>query len=198
MFTRLNVSSISFEYKQSYFINGKLKFKDRFLFFIFPYFLAFILSLIKLPDNDLKNLLGTSLSIFIGLFLNIVAILISQINSNKSSINFTEQNLRIEILQETLYNILYALLQSVKALIILYLMNILLLEKTNFSELYLIVIERDINFDIQFVLTFFFYKFNIALILSFYTMIKNITALFQKEINIEKLNIRNNQRNVEK
>ncbi|MBF6653874.1 hypothetical protein C3B47_13480 [Flavobacterium columnare] len=197
MLNRLNVRSLSTEYKKSFFVDGKLKVSDKFLFFIFPHIFALILCLVKLPDNDLKNLLGTSLSIFIGLFLNVVAILISQINTTKSNINFTEQNLRLDILQETLYNILYALLQSVKALIILYLMSILILGKTGFGDFYCIILERDIDLDIQFVLSFFLFKFNTSLILSFYIMIKNIVTLFQKEINIEKLNIRNNQAETE-
>jgi|GEM_PF-2316270 len=198
MLNRLNVRSITTEYKKGFFVDDKLKVPDKFIFFIFPYFFALILCFVKLPDNDLKNLLGTSLSIFIGLFLNVVAILISQINTTKSNINFTEQNLRLDILQETLYNILYALLQSVKALIILYLMSILILGKTGFGDFYCVILERDIDMDIQFVLSFFLFKFNISLILSFYIMIKNIVALFQKEINLEKLNIRNNQAETEK
>ncbi|WP_310556325.1 hypothetical protein [Flavobacterium sp.] len=198
MLDKINVKSINAEYRKGFLNDGKLAFSDRLLFFIFPYILSIILCFIKLPDNDLKNLLGTSLSIFIGLFLNLVAILISQINTTKSNINFTEQNLRLDILQETLYNILYALLQSVKALILLYLMSVLVLGKTSFGDLYYIIIEQDIDQNIQFVLSFFLYKFNISLILSFYVMIKNIVVLFQKEINLEKLDIRNNQAEKEK
>ncbi|MDO5106352.1 hypothetical protein [Capnocytophaga sp.] len=164
------------------------------MFFIFPCFFAVILCIIKLPDNDLKNLFGINLSIFIGLFLSVVAILIPQINKTIPDINFTERNLRLDILQDTLYNILYALLQSVRALIILYLMGMFTtLEKTYFGDLYCLLLKRNIESDIQLCLTFFLYKFNISLILSFYAMIKNIAALFQKEINIEKLKIRNNQ-----
>lgn len=194
MTNRLNVRSITTEYKKSFLIDGKLKLADKFLFFIFPYFFAVILCIIKLPDNDLKNLFGISLSIFIGLFLSVVAILIPQINKAIPDINFTERNLRLDILQDTLYNILYALLQSVRALIILYLMGIFTtLEKTYLGDLYCLLLKRNIDSDIQFCLTFFLYKFNISLILSFYVMIKNIATLFQKEINIEKLKIRNNQ-----
>ena len=193
MLGRLNISSIKNEYKKSFLIDNKLGKLDRFIFFIFPYLFALTLCLIKLPDNDLKNLLGTSLSIFIGLFLNVVAILISQINTSNPSINFTDQNLRLDLLQETLYNILYALIQSVKALIVLYLMSVIVIPDSGFKEFYYNLFEKDINTSIQFILSFFLYKCNIALILSFYVMVKNIVALFQKEINMEKLNIRNNQ-----
>ncbi|ATA94034.1 hypothetical protein CGC54_06670 [Capnocytophaga canimorsus] len=191
MFKRLNVSLITNEYKKSFVVDGKLRFCDKFLFFIFPYLFAIILCFIKIPEDNLKNLLGTSLSIFIGLFFNVLILLASQTNQIKSSLNFTEQNLRLEIIQDTLYNILYALLQSVNALIILYFMSIITLDDTFLQRFYFALFQRDINLDIMFFLTFLLYKFITSLVLCFYIMIKNIIALFQKEINMEKLSIRN-------
>lgn len=193
MLGRLNIRIVTTKYKESLFVNGKLEFWDKFLFFILPYIFAFFLCLFKLPDDSLKNLLGTSLAVFIGLFLNVITILVSQINVKKSNLNFTEQTLRLDILQDTFYTILYALLQSVKAWILLYFMGILTIDNTHLKELYMIIFERNINLDIHIVLTFFLYKLNINIILSFYTIIKNLVALFQKEINIEKLKIRHNQ-----
>lgn len=198
MLGRLNIRIVTTKYKESLFVNGKLEFWDKFLFFISPHIIAFFLCLFKLPDDNLKSLLGTSLAIFIGLFLNVITILVSQINLKKSNLNFTERILRLDILQDTFYTILYALLQSVKAWILLYFMGIFTLKNTHLEELYLIIFERNINLDIQFVLTFFLYKLYVNIILSFYTITKKLVALFQKEINIEKLKIRNNQAENEK
>ncbi len=199
MFKKINVKSISKEYKKNFQNkNNKINFEDKFLYFWLPSMLALLLAYIKIPDNDLLSLFGTSLSIFIGLFLNIIAILLSTINNKKGEISFVDQNLRLDILKETIYDILYAINQSIKAIIVLYLMSVFKFETSSLDNICYIFFNNNLDYCIQFVFSILLYKFNIMLFISFYMIIKKIISLFDNEINIEKLTIRNEEQTEKK
>lgn len=191
MFKRLNVNFISTEYKKNFHNkNGKIYIIDNILYFILPIFLALFLAYTKIPDEDLLSLFGTSLSIFIGLFLNIIAILLSTVNNKKREISFSDQILRLDILKETIYDILYAIIQSIKAIIILYLMSIFNYKSHPLDDIFFVFFSNNLNYCLQFIFSILLYYYNIKLFISFYIIIKKIISLFDNEIKIEKLIIR--------
>lgn len=199
MFTKFNVKSISKGYKKSFQnAKGNITCLDKLKYFYSPYIISFILCCVKLPDSALIDLLGISLSIFIGFFLSVIAILLSVIGNKKVELNYSDQKLRLNILEESLYSILYAILQSIKALITLYLLNIISLNNTEIGDLYYIIIEHKIDSFIQFILSIFLYKYNVSLIFSFFIILKNIISLFRKDIEIELFNIRQEENKKEK
>lgn len=189
MYSKLNLKNIIDGHYNSL---GKGKLNSNYFkhFVLIPFVFAFLLVVIKVPDNDVKNIFGICLSILTGLYLNILVLLISSISTEGVNIGVKHKKIRLELLEETLYNVSFSVFVSVKALIFLFLSTILIFDFNNgIDGLLLILFNYDLNYLIQFILGFYLYKYTIDIFLILFIILKRINILYTKEIYIEKLKL---------
>lgn len=188
MYSKLNIKNIIIGHKASL-MEGKSSSNYKNEFVLMPILAAIIFILIKVPDSEVKNIFGTCLSILIGLYLNVLVLLISSISSENLKITSRQKKIRLELLKETLYNVSFSVYVSVKALIALFLSTILITTNGSLNGLLCVLINRDFNYFIQFVLGFLLYKYTIDIFLILFMILKRINVLFTKEIDIENLKL---------
>ena len=103
-------------------VNGKFIKKDKRTFFYLPVIIGLLLLiLISSPNEKLINIFTLSLSVFIGLFLNLLVLIIS-FAENKLKIKDNKN--RTELLKQTFYNITYTIIISLIGLGLLFIANI--------------------------------------------------------------------------
>lgn len=158
-------------------------------FILLPIIFAIVLILIKIPDSAVKNIFGICLSILIGLYLNILVLLISSIPSENLKISYRQKKTRLELLKETLNNVSFSVFLSVKALIALFLSSILVINNESLNDFFCIITNHNLNYFIQFVLGIFLYKYTIDIFLILFMILKRINSLYDKEIYIENLKL---------
>lgn len=187
MYSKLNIKSIVSGHKDSLMNENNSSYKKEFIYF--PFMVALILVLIRIPDSDIKNIFSICLSILIGLYLNILVLLISSISSENLKISNEQKKIRLELLKETLYNVSFSVYVSVKALIVLFLSSIFIVNSESLNDLLCVFINKDFNYCIQIFLGFFLYKYTIDIFLILFMILKRITIIFSKEIYIENLRL---------
>jgi hypothetical protein len=191
MFAKLNVREIIEGHNLSFLDkNHKFIIGDYFTYKCFPYLLALLFIFLKIPDENVKNIFGICLSILIGLFLNILVLLTSNISSEKLNLSSIQKQIRLELLEQTLYNVSFSVLSSVKALIVLFLMSILSINIKAIDNIFLLFFNFDLNHFLQLIFGLFLYKYSIEIFLILYMILKRINKLFTNEIVIEKLKIK--------
>ncbi|WJS96772.1 hypothetical protein NYQ10_10025 [Flavobacterium johnsoniae] len=190
MYSKLNIKNIIIGHKNSL-VNGKNKSDYKKEFIYIPLLASTVLVLIRIPDNDVKNIFGICLSILIGLYLNILVLLISSISSENLKISFRQKKTRLALLKETLYNVSFSVYVSVKALIALFLSTILIVNIYSLNDLLCVLINKDFNFVIQLFLGFFLYKYTIDIFLILFMILKRINIIYSKEIDLEDLRLNN-------
>lgn len=190
MYSRLNIKDIIDGHKAS-FLNGKGKFLflDKMAYGYIPFIISFILILIKIPDDSLKDIFGICLSILIGLFLNILVLLTSNISSEKLKLSSTQKSLRLSLLKETFYNVSYSVLICIKALILLFLMNLIFINSESINFFFYFLFNRDCNFFLQFIFGLYMYFYSIKVFMILYMILKRINKLFISEIEVENIKI---------
>lgn len=188
MYSKLNIKNIILGHKSSL-ADGKnnSNYKKEFIFL--PIVASIALILIKVPDNDVKNIFGICFSILIGLYLNILVLLISSISSENLKITHKQKKIRLELLKETLYNVSFSVYISVKALIVLFLSTILVLTNDTLNDFFCVLTNHDFNYFIQFILGLLLYKYTIDIFLILFIILKRINILYTKEIDIENLKL---------
>lgn len=188
MYSKLNIKNIITGHETSLIEEkNNLHYKREFVFL--PILTSVILVLIKVPDGEVKNIFGICLSILIGLYLNILVLLISSISSENLKITSKQKKIRLELLKETLYNVSFSVYISVKALIALFLSTILIVTNESLNEFVCVLTNREFNYFIQFVLGFFLYKYTIDIFLILFMILKRINIIYTKEIDIENLKL---------
>ncbi|SNR97692.1 hypothetical protein [Flavobacterium sp. ov086] len=187
MYSKLNVKSIVTGHKDSLMNENNSSYKKEFIYL--PFMVALILVLIRIPDSDIKNIFSICLSILIGLYLNILVLLISSISSENLKISNEQKKIRLELLKETLYNVSFSVYVSVKALIVLFISSIFIVTSESLNELLCVFLNKDFNYLIQLFLGFFLYKYTIDIFLILFMILKRITVIFSKEIYIENLRL---------
>jgi len=190
MYSKLNIKNIIIGHKDSL-VNGKNRSDYKKEFIYIPLLASTVLVLIRIPDNDVKNIFGICLSILIGLYLNILVLLISSISSENLKISFRQKKTRLALLKETLYNVSFSVYISVKALIALFLSTILIVNIDSLNDLLCVLINKDFNFVIQLFLGFFLYKYTIDIFLILFMILKRINIIYSKEIDLEDLRLNN-------
>lgn len=188
MYSKLNIKNIILGHKSSL-ADGKTNSNYKIEFIFLPIVAAIALIFIKVPDNDVKNIFGICFSILIGLYLNILVLLISSISSENLKITHKQKKVRLELLKETLYNVSFSVFISVKALIVLFLSTILVLTNETLSNFFCVLTNNDFNYFIQFILGLFLYKYTIDIFLILFIILKRINILYTKEIDIENLKL---------
>lgn len=194
MYSKLNIKNIIIGHKSSL-ADGKNNSNYKKEFILLPTIAAIALILIKVPDNDVKNIFGICLSILIGLYLNILVLLISSISSENLKITHKQKKIRLELLRETLYNVSFSVYISVKALIALFLSTILVVTNDTLNDFFCVLTNHNFNYFIQFILGLFLYKYTIDIFLILFIILKRINVLYTKEIDIENLKLNELMRN---
>lgn len=188
MYSKLNIKNIVVGHRATL-VSEKNNSDYKKEFIYLPIIASVILVLIRIPENEVKNIFGICLSILIGLYLNILVLLISSISSENLKISSKQKKTRLELLRETLYNVSFSVYISVKALITLFLSTIFILTSESLNDLLCVLTNKDFNFFIQFVLGFLLYKYTIDVFLILFMILKRINIIYSKEIDIEKLRL---------
>lgn len=188
MYSKLNIKNIIIGHKSTL-TEGKGNSSYIKEFILLPIIIAIVLILIKIPDSDVKNIFGICLSILIGLYLNILVLLISSISSENLKISYKQKKIRLELLKETLYNVSFSVFLSVKALIALFLSSILIINNESLNDFFYVLTNHNFNYLIQFVLGIFLYKYTIEIFLILFMILKRTNILYTKEIDIESLKL---------
>jgi hypothetical protein len=188
MASKVNVNEIISKHKSTLLNgDGKLLKKDKMFFITYPLIIGIFLAIIiRIPNDGLVNIFAICLSIFIGLFLNLLILIIS-FAENKLSIK--DKKNRAILLEQTFYNITYTIVASLIGLGFLFLANIDFFPTECtidldmiFNKINLTIKPIPINTIIGFVLYFLFYSVFSHIIMTLLMIIKRIFKLFKVEI----------------
>jgi hypothetical protein len=161
--------------------------KDKMYFFIIPFIVGVLLTLIlRIPSEGLVNIFTLCLSVFIGLFLNLLVLIIS-FSENKLKIK--DSNNRSILIKETFYNITFTIIASLIGLGLLFIANtefffsnwtidMKFLEKTVFK-----INKVPVNKIISLFFYSLFYSIFSNIIMTLLMIIKRIFKLFHVDIN---------------
>jgi hypothetical protein len=188
MASKVNVSEIISKHKSTLQNgDGKLLKKDKKFFIVYPLIVGVFLALIvRIPNDGLVNIFAICLSIFIGLFLNLLVLIIS-FAENKLSIK--DKKNRAILLEQTFYNITYTIVASLIGLGFLFLANVDFFPakwtidlNPILTKVKLSIKPISVNSIVGFVLYFIFYSVFSHIIMTLLMIIKRIFKLFKVEI----------------
>lgn len=196
MATKINVSLIFRKHKETlksisedYVENTiketlKISPTDIFIFYILPIILASIaIYFIGIPDEKATNLYGICLSIFVGLFLNLLVMITSFL---RPTTKVHDTQTRLKLIEETFYNISYTIVISLVGLGYLFLsIQSIFPEKwgINFSFIPWLNLECiSINTIIHYIFSFLLYNILVKIIFALLMVIKRVFCLFNVDI----------------
>lgn len=175
----INISNIL----NSYYSILKTNKSNVYIFIIFPLLLGFGASFLFYKDNDkVLNVLTLFLSIFIPIFMNLLATLISFV-MNKIVTRHNRE--RVPLIKETFYNICYLIPISLLMLLLALFMNLTLGKNTHLT-----IDWKMIHFSITYhrlfytIIGTFFFGGILHIMLNLLMITKRIFKLFDKEIDL--------------
>ena len=119
MASKVNVFEIISKHKSTLQHNGEFLSIDIKFFVTYPILIGLLISLIAgIAEDRLVNIFAICLSIFIGLFLNLLVLIMSYA---ENKLNIKDKRNRAELLEQTFYNITYTIIASLLALGFLFL-----------------------------------------------------------------------------
>lgn len=187
MFSRLNLSEIKKNYKNQFLNrNGKISYCDKFTYFILPWIIGIILALIKIPNNDLKSLLGTIFSILIGMYLTLVVLLISNIVVDKKDVTPIQQNNRLDVIEQTIFIILYAVTCSIYTVVFLLFIDFISINNLKLELFFRTLIGESTDTILKTIVSAFIYVNAYKSIISFFIIIRSLIALFSFDLKVER------------
>lgn len=187
MFSRLNLSEIKKNYKNQFLNrNGKISYCDKFTYFILPWIIGIILALIKIPNNDLKSLLGTIFSILIGMYLTLVVLLISNIVVDKKDVTPIQQNNRLDVIEQTIFIILYAVTCSIYTVVFLLFIDFISINNLKLELFFRTLIGESTDTILKTIVSVFIYVNAYKSIISFFIIIRSLIALFSFDLKVER------------
>lgn len=159
---------------------------DKWIFLWFPLIFGFLTAIIfGHPSNDTINFLAVIFSVFIGLFLNILILLISSINTKIKSLIEDKKNRR-DLIKGTFYNISYTILISLFTLILLILLRVKFLPEKMMWEFS--VNGNDFKIHSQSlildIISFFCYTIIFNIFPTLISIINQVFKLFEHEIQV--------------
>ena len=156
--------------------NNKIHSSDKWLFIISPISVSlFILIMFGIVADNSITLFATILSIMIGLFLNILILLISTVNGS-GALKSPDKTGRNELYQETFYNLSFTIIISIFALISL------LVLRCDFFPIDLKIFRISVNQIVSYIFSSVFYLLFVHLIFILFLIVYNIFKIFQSEI----------------
>jgi len=170
-------------YKMS---NDRISRSDKWIFLWFPLLIGLFVTIIfGHPSNETINFLAVIFSVFIGLFLNILILLISSINTKIKSLVEDKKNRR-DLIKETFYNISYTILTSLFTLILLIILRVRFFPEEikwvfNIFEIAVKIKPQSLVLD---VISFFCYVIIFNIFPTLISIINQVFKLFEHEIKI--------------
>jgi len=189
MASKINVCEIISNHKSTLLTTeGKFLRKDKRFFVVYPLTLGlFLLFVVGIPGDGLTNIFAICLSIFIGLFLNLLVLIIS---FAENKFNIKDKKNRAILLEHTFYNITYTIVVSLIGLGFLFVANVDFFPAKwkiclNFvsSILHLSTKEVTLNSIANYFFIFVFYSVFTHIIMTLLMIVKRIFKLFKMEIN---------------
>lgn len=174
----------------------KISRTDRFIFYILPVLIGVAATvIIRIPDSQATNLYTVCLSVFVGLFLNLLVMITSVL---RPSVKIWDNQTRIELIEQTFYNISYTIVISLLALGTLLLTTLTLFPsgwKINLSFLnpgYWGSLP--VNTLYHYIFSFLLYYLLCKIILTLFMVIKRVFSLFRTDIQSYKEEIRRQEK----
>lgn len=174
----------------------KISRTDRFIFYILPVLIAVAATaIIRIPDSQATNLYTVCLSVFVGLFLNLLVMITSVL---RPSVKIWDNQTRIELIEQTFYNISYTIVISLLALGALLLTTLTLFPsgwQINLSFLnpgYWGSLP--VNTFCHYIFSFLLYYQLCKIILTLLMVIKRVFSLFRTDIQSYKEEIRRQEK----
>lgn len=174
----------------------KISRTDRFIFYILPVLIAVAATIIiRIPDSQATNLYTVCLSVFVGLFLNLLVMITSVL---RPSVKIWDNQTRIELIEQTFYNISYTIVISLLAL-----GTLLLTTLTLFPSGWQINLSFlnpgywgsfSVNTLCHFIFSFLLYYLLCKIILTLLMVIKRVFSLFRTDIQSYKEEIRQQEK----
>lgn len=174
----------------------KISRTDRFIFYILPLLIAILATIIiGLPDSQATDLYTVCLSVFVGLFLNLLVMITSVL---RPSVKIWDNQTRIMLIEHTFYNISYTIVISLLALGMVLLTTLYLfpsdwqvsltrLHPGNWGSL-------PVNTICHYAFSFFLYYLLCKIILTLLMVIKRVFCLFRTDIQSYKEEIRRQEK----
>ena len=168
-------------------IHGKISLSDKFIFYLLPILVSIICTtIIGRPAGELVTLYTATLSLFIGLFLNMLVLIISTLKPNYDT---RDKTTRKQLIEFTFYNIAYTVIASLIALGCLFLSLIELFPESSkiptcFLQTYLSIPCQEIttNSLVQNIFSLLFYYMLVKIILTLLMILKKTYTLFKIDI----------------
>lgn len=189
MKSKINVLEIFKRHKETLSYPDKIiSKKDNFIFYTLPIlFTFFCLIILRIPDNNTANIFATCLSIFIGLFLNLLVLILTFV---ENKFNISDYKNRLELVKQIFYNLSYTIVVSLIALGFLFISSVKIFpEKLKWGinisgEAYKLLRYKRIetNEIISVLFTAFFYFYLSKVMITLLMVIKRIFTLFTAEI----------------
>lgn len=157
---------------------------DRFIFYVLPILIAtFALLVIGTPDQKATDLYTVCLSVFTGLFLNLLVMITSVL---RPSVKIWDSKTRIELIEHTFYNISYTIVLSLIGLGFVFLTTIHPFPQTwkiNLTTLSALFDHPlSLNKASTYIFTFLLYYILSKIILTLLMVIKRVFCLFRTDI----------------
>lgn len=198
--SKINIKEIFIKHKNTLRENPedeKSKFNelDEKIFFKYPFIIALLcLIIIRIPDKDIINMFSVILSIFIGLFLNLLVVLLS-VSDNKEITDSNEvdldgkskMSLKSKLVRDTFYNLSYTIVISFISLSFLLLLSLNFIPCIYKFDLNLCIEKFTIPYNLihKCLFSYIFYYFFSKVVLTLLMILKRIFKLFQPKISQE-------------
>ena len=196
MATKINISLIFQKHKETlkstsdeYVDNEiretrKISRTDKFIFYWLPAIIAFLaLCFIRIPDEKATNLYGICLSIFVGLFLNLLVMITSFL---RPSVKVNDTKTRLSLIEETFYNISYTIIMSLIGLGYLFLaIQDIFPNNWNVDFSFIPWVGLGyitLNLILHYVFSFLLYNVLVKIIFALLMVIKRVFCLFNVDI----------------
>lgn len=175
MIEKINISKIVIDHISTFkdYSTGKYNFADFFLFFLFPFLIAGILTYFNVVlSENIVNVLVTSLSIFAALLFNLLLLIYDIIQKPDDTNNI--RKLKKNFLKEIYSNISFCILIAIITVILL------LISFLNFDNQQIEFIYQQSNI-FSCIITFFIYYFVMLFIFTLLMILKRVHVLLSKE-----------------
>lgn len=187
MASKVNVFEIISKHKSTLQHNGEFLSIDIKFFVTYPILIGLLISLIAgIAEDRLVNIFAICLSIFIGLFLNLLVLIMSYA---ENKLNIKDKRNRAELLEQTFYNITYTIIASLLALGFLFLAcinyfpNNWVLDIRSLASKFNVILDCiPWNSIFRFLLCFVFYSIFAHIIMTLLMIVKRIFKLFKVEL----------------
>jgi len=184
MYSRLNFSSIIEGHHNTLKgAKGKIPLGEKIEFFAIPIIISLVTAFFKHINDEITNILTICLSVLIGLLLNLLVLILSNVQSKDKVLDLTNRRNRLDLIEETFYNISFTILLSIMALIAILLMNMCLFDFKIRIGLFEVINLKLITL---FIFSAVIYFLNIKIFINLFMVLKRMNKVFKEDLGLEK------------